>query len=253
MAQDRYVEEGPGAPERIWIPSVSLRDMNEESLHLLLWQVRGHTDVLMLDQRRQLSTGYALWIPAGVPHDLTVAENSVMVPTFFEASETATTLRKPTMVSVDRDLQSLILAYYASFHTRLQPPINLGRQILAIVEGRPAPPTALPMPEREPAQTIAETLRFNPGDARSVEELARSIHTSSRSVERSFRVETGMTLRQWRLRNRMEAAAVLLTSEATAEAVAHRVGYTNVNAFRRVFRSHFGMSPSAYVARYALP
>jgi AraC-like DNA-binding protein len=69
-------------------------------------------------------------------------------------------------------------------------------------------------------------------------------------VERTFQAETGMTLRQWRIRNRMEAAAILLRSGAAADAVAHRVGYTNVNAFRRVFKGHFGISPTEYSDRY---
>lgn len=39
------------------------------------------------------------------------------------------------------------------------------------------------------------------------DQLAASVHTSARTVERAFRAETGMTLRRWRFLNRMEAAA----------------------------------------------
>ena len=60
-----------------------------------------------------------------------------------------------------------------------------------------------------------------------------------------------MTLRQWRIRNRMETAAILLRAHAGVDAVLSRVGYTNVNAFRRVFHGHFGMSPTVYAQRYA--
>lgn len=48
----------------------------------------------------------------------------------------------------------------------------------------------------------------------------------------------------------MEAAAILLRSDASLDAVAHRVGYTNVNSFRRVFTGHFGLSPTAFQSRY---
>ncbi|MDQ1102784.1 AraC-like DNA-binding protein [Nocardioides zeae] len=70
-----------------------------------------------------------------------------------------------------------------------------------------------------------------------------------RTLERRFRAETGLSLRQWRIRNRMEAAAVLLRSRTTTAAVAHRVGYTDLSAFRRVFKAHFGTTPGEYAAR----
>lgn len=242
---------GPEASPHVWIPPVVLTDMNEESMHVLLWQVRGTMDIVMRGRSGQLTTGHAIWIPAGIPHDLTVRANSVMMPLFFEVADTATTLHEPTTIAVDRDLSTLMLAYNSAWDTAIQHSVNLGRQILALIEDQPPLPIALPMPANEAAQTIAEALRFNPGDSRSIEGLADSVHTSLRSIERSFRTETGMTLRQWRIRNRMETAAILLRSHAAVDAVSRRVGYTNVNAFRRVFQSHFGLSPTAYVQRYA--
>lgn len=239
------------AASRVWIPPVTLIDMREDRVHVLLWQIRGATDISMDGHARTLSTGYALWIPAGTPHDITVRANSVMTPLFFELADTATTLREPTLVTVDRDLRTLMLAYNSSWATAIQHSVNLGRQILSLIEEQPGVPTSLPMPRSEPARAIAEALRFNPGDGRSLEELADSVHTSTRSIERFFLSETGMTLRRWRIRSRMETAAMLLRSDATVEAVAMRVGYTNVNAFRRVFGAHFGMSPTVFSRRYA--
>lgn len=51
------------------------------------------------------------------------------------------------------------------------------------------------MPSNDPAAVIAEALRFNPGDGRSVAELATLGHCSARTVERDFRAQTGITLR----------------------------------------------------------
>ena len=250
MARRNHAGEDAETAWRAWIPPVALTGMTEESMHVLLWQVRGTTELLMPGGPETLTTGHALWIPAGLSHDLTVQANSVMMPLFFEVAETATTLREPTMIAVDRDLRTLMLAYSSAWNSAIQHSVNLGRQILAMIEEQPPLHSGLHMPQNEAALVIAETLRFNPGDSRSVEALAESVHTSLRTIERSFRAETGSTLRQWRIRNRMEAAAILLRSRATIDAVSRRVGYTNVNAFRRVFRGHFGLSPTAYVQRY---
>ncbi|GAA4208610.1 helix-turn-helix transcriptional regulator [Streptosporangium oxazolinicum] len=248
MSQRTYGDAA--TPWRIWMPAVTVPEQHEEHLHVLLWQVCGDTDLIVGGGGRTLTDGHALWIPVGVRHEFTVRANSVTMPLFFEAADTATTLTEPTLVTVDRDLQTLMLAYTVSWNTIIKPAPNLARQILALIEESPVLSAVLPMPASEPARAIAEALRFNPGDIRGVEKLAESVHTSVRTVERMFQTETGMTLRQWRIRNRMEAAAILLRSNAALDAVAHRVGYTNANAFRRVFKSHFGISPTEYLDRY---
>ncbi|QOC94759.1 AraC family transcriptional regulator [Micromonospora craniellae] len=249
MSQRTYGDDAI-VPWRIWMPAVSVPVQQEDRLHVLLWQVHGDADLVVGGVQHALVAGHALWVPVGVRHEFTVRANSVTMPLFFEAADIATTLSGPTLVTVDRDLQTLMLAYTVSWNTIIEPAPNLARQILALIEESPVLSTVLPMPASEPARTIAETLRFNPGDIRGVERLAESVHASARTVERLFQAETGMTLRQWRIRNRMEAAAILLRSNAAPDAVAHRVGYTNVNAFRRVFKGHFGISPTEYVDRF---
>ncbi|NJQ06855.1 AraC family transcriptional regulator [Streptomyces lonarensis] len=250
MARQTCERAAEAGRHRTWIPPTSLSHRREDHLHVLLWLVHGEAEFHVGDTERSLTAGHALWVPRGTHHGFTTRANSVTVPLFFPAERTATTLREPTVVTVHRDLRPLMLAYSVSLHTEVRPEANLARQILALVEAGPALSTALPLPAGGPARHIAETLRLNPGDPRSVEELAASAHTTSRTVERAFRAETGMTLREWRIRHRMEAAATLLRTDTGLDAVAHRVGYTNVNSFRRVFTGHFGLSPTAYAKRY---
>lgn len=243
--------EGPDYSWRTWIPPVTTLDLCEDDVHLLLWQVRGSSDLVIDGVEHLLTSGHAMWVPVGTRHGFTVHANAVMMPLFFASSTTATTLIEPHYVTVDRELRTLMLAYMATLYTVVQQRPNLARQILARIEKKPALATTLPMPTKEPAAIVAETLRFNPGDTRSVQELADLAHTSVRTLGRSFLAETGMTLRQWRIRNRLDSAAVLLRAGSTIEAVAQRVGYTNVKSFRYVFTEYYGLSPTEYVKRYA--
>lgn len=198
----------------------------------------------------RLTVGQSIWVPVGTLHGFTAHANSVLLPMFFPVDSTATTLREPTVITVDSDLRTLFLAFIQSTYSVIQPNINIARQILALIEDRPVLVTALPMPTTESALIVAEALRFNPGDDRSVDELAESAHASKRTIERAFLADTGMTLRQWRIQNRMEAAGILLRSHTSVDAVAKRVGYTNTSAFRRVFKDHFRMTTGEYVNRY---
>ena len=239
-----------GATSRVHVPEVSVDGLVEDDKHVLLWQVRGESDFTVDDEPYRLTVGQAIWVPVGTLHAFTVRVNSVLLPMFFPVDSTATTLREPTIITVDSDLRTLFLAFIQSTYSVIQPNINIARQILALIEDRPVLVTALPMPATESALIVAEALRFNPGDHRSVNELAESAHASKRTIERAFLADTGMTLRQWRIQNRMEAAGILLRSHTSVDAVAKRVGYTNTSAFRRVFKEHFDMTPNDYVAQF---
>jgi transcriptional regulator GlxA family with amidase domain len=173
-----------------------------------------------------------------------------MLPMWFAVTDVATTLAGATSVPVSAEMRTLFLALIQSQTTIISPPVNIARQILSILEAAPRTAASQPMPVSPAALRIAEALLFNPGDDRSVAELAASVHASPRTIERAFRAETGMTLRAWRIRNRVDAACTLLRSSSTVEAVAHRVGYTTSSAFRRVFKEHTGLAPGDYIARF---
>ncbi|OSY38360.1 MULTISPECIES: AraC family transcriptional regulator [Pseudonocardia] len=251
MSDPDHAEPGAtGLPWRIHLPPVSIAERVERDKHVLLWQVRGRSDFTVDDVPRGLRVGQALWLPVGTRHSFTTQLNAVLLPMSFEVAVTATTLSRPTTIDVDRDLRTLFLAFIQSTYSIIRPSTNIARQILALIEERPVLATSMPMPTTDSALVVAEALRFNPGDERSVDELAESVHTSTRTIERAFLAETGMTLRRWRIGNRMEAAAILLRSHTTPDAVARRVGYVNTSAFRRVFKGHFGVTPGQYIERF---
>lgn len=236
----------PSPRRPVRVPAVELRDRVHPEDHLLLWQLRGRTHLSLDGSPITLEAGHALWQPVGVRHSFTQEHNSAVFPVFFNAERTATTLHEPRLVAVDDDLSMLLLAQLQVQYTAIQPNADILRQILALVEERALLSSELPLPESPEAREVAEALRFNPGDGRSVPELAAMVHVSERTIERAFLAETGMTLRMWRQRNRLEAATTLLRDAASPSAVAHRVGYRNESAFRRAFKAHYEMTPRQF-------
>lgn len=194
----------------------------------------------------ELRADQALWVPVGARQSFSVRADSVMVPLPFDSTRLATALDAPTVLTVHPELHALMLAYSVAWSTAVETEASLARQLLSLVEESATTSDALPLPSSAPARSIAEALQLNPGDERSLEELAISVHTSQRTLERLFKAETGMTMRQWRIRARMEASVLLFGSDASAAAVAQRVGYTSVDSFRRAFKAHFGVSPAEY-------
>jgi AraC-like DNA-binding protein len=241
----------------IHIPATDLAERVHTTEHLLLWQVRGGSHFELLHPHRratrtlQLTTGHALWLPAGYRHTVHVHADSTLLPTFYPVASTATRLTGPVIVPVSEVLTSLILAQLQLNTTAIRPPADIARQILALIEDAPKVSDSLPTPTSVPARRIAEAIRFNPGDDRTVAELAASVHTSLRSIQRHFAAETGMNLQQWRTRARLSAGAELLRSGSSLAAVAHRTGYADVSSFCRAFKSHYGVPTGEYLKQYA--
>ena len=232
------------------LPEVHIPTRLHHEAHLLLWQARGSTTMVIDGEELQLTVGQAVWMPAGARHELTVHANSVLLPLFFRASEVVTRLTDVTVVRVGNELQTLLFAYLQWQNTIIRPNVDIRQQLITFLERSPVVNAQLPMPISEPAARLAEALRRNPGDSRTCEELAASIHASPSTIVRAFRNETGMTFGQWRTRNRMAAAAEFLRQGMRIALVATSVGYLNASAFGRAFKEHSGMTPREYVHVY---
>jgi transcriptional regulator GlxA family with amidase domain len=78
-------------------------------------------------------------------------------------------------------------------------------------------------------------------------DLAAAAGTSTRTLTRRFREETGTSPTQWVARRRLESACELLeTSDLTVEEVAARCGYGTAASLRLHMREVLGVSPRAY-------
>jgi transcriptional regulator GlxA family with amidase domain len=85
----------------------------------------------------------------------------------------------------------------------------------------------------------------------SVEHLSASFAVGRRNFDRRFIKATGNTPVEYLQRVKVESAKKALeTSRKTVNEVMYEVGYSDVKAFREVFRKITGMSPLAYRSRY---
>jgi two-component system response regulator YesN len=84
----------------------------------------------------------------------------------------------------------------------------------------------------------------------SLEDVAREVHLSPFYLSRLFKEKEGVNFVDYLTRLRLEEAKQLLAqTNDTVAAIAEQVGYAEANYFSRIFRRHFGMSPSEYRER----
>src|SRR6185295_18778539 len=85
----------------------------------------------------------------------------------------------------------------------------------------------------------------------SVEHLSARFSVGRRNFDRRFIKATGNTPLEYSQRVKMESAKKAFeTTRKTVNEVMYEVGYSDMKAFREVFRKITGMSPLEYRERY---
>ena len=98
--------------------------------------------------------------------------------------------------------------------------------------------------KREEGESAADCL---------VRELMEELHLSRRQIDRTVRACMGESLNSLLIRQRMNAAQVLLRyTERPITVIAEEVGYTSYVGFYSAFKKHIGISPDAYRQQYLL-
>jgi len=89
--------------------------------------------------------------------------------------------------------------------------------------------------------------RIEAGPPQSVSELARGVRLSPAHLQRLFKEETGVHIRDLLVENRLRHAARLLsTTEMEVKEIAYLVGYQHHSSFVRAFQRRFHQSPKQY-------
>jgi len=113
-------------------------------------------------------------------------------------------------------------------------------------------PRPLPRQETNPLAPLMEWIRSNPKLPHRLPGLARRAGMSPRTLQRHFRAASGLSPKQWLVRERVALAKEALEgSNAPFWKVAESVGFGTEESFRRHFRLITGTSPGRYRERFA--
>lgn len=190
----------------------------------------------------------AVWIPALTEHQIGCSGNLSM-RTLYIIPEAASKLPiECCVVSVPPHLRELIL--HAVTLPRLYELNTLEERImnliLDLVQILKITPLALPMPTDARLKKISEALTVNPGDNRTLEDWGKSVGATDRTLARLYRLETGISFRQWRQQMRILESLRRLGREEEVSTVALELGYNSPSAFIAMFKKALGKTPGQY-------
>lgn len=191
----------------------------------------------------------AVWMPPGVEHQIS-AQSPVKMRTLYIEPRAARDLPDEVYVlQVTLLLRELILAAVAS-GPEIEPDSPQSRITTVILDQIPSQPIAslkLPLPFDPRLSRVTQALIDNPADSRDLDEFAKEVGASKRTLVRLFPNQTGMTFSEWRQQRRLSYALELLMAGESVTAIALEIGYDNTSAFIAMFRRCLGTTPMRYL------
>jgi len=234
------------------MPSGTLFSWHTHVDHQLAWAASGVLIVLTEGATWVLPTTRALWIPAGLPHETGAASVATMRSVYIPVDLAPVNWTVPTPVAA-----SPLLAELIGYLGDLSGPTGSltarrrahAEALLAdLLEPVPLAAIDVPFPSGPLTGPIANALRADLADQRTLADWGREVRASERTLARAFAAETRMPFGRWRTLLRLQAALPLLARGEPVARVAYRVGYQTPSAFVAAFRRETGLTPAAYFA-----
>jgi AraC-like DNA-binding protein len=196
---------------------------------------------------------HALWIPAGREHGGTYVVGPVCEYNLYVHEQSCVELPGDCSIvrltaALKQELETQIAraeTYEANSAEQDAASLTLLARELRDSGARPLD---LPLATGARVQTVLEVLRKQPGESATRAQWARRLEMSTRSFERAFDQEAGMSFGAFRRGARLLYALERLAQGGEVARIAAELGYQSDSAFIYMFRRSLGTTPSRYFA-----
>jgi AraC-like DNA-binding protein len=232
---------------------VTYRDSHRVESHSHLWAqlIYARSGVMDVSTERRLwfvPPTRAIWIPAGIEHAIAI-RGEVALRTLYVAPERSQSAQRSLETLEVRSLLGELIVHIVSVGM-LNPTVaehdRLAGVLMDLIEAARGTDLSLPLPADPRAARLAEQIRANAADARTLEALASDAGASLRTLQRCFTEETGMTIDGWRQKARLVHSAAALAAGARVSDAALDCGYQSPSAYIAAFRREFGVTPGRF-------
>ena len=197
-------------------------------------------------------THRAVWIPATVPHTVTMSGTVAMRTLYLKSNLVRNLPRTCCVVNVTPLLRELILHACTCPHLRRRVQwqshlIDVTVDQLQVVR---TVPLQLPNVTDPRAMRVAAAVMTNPDDRHSLTRICNNAGAGKRTMERVFQSETGMTIGKWRQQLRLMHAMRAIGEGTQVTRAAIEAGYATPSAFSAAFRKALGTTPTMYFKHF---
>jgi AraC-like DNA-binding protein len=233
------------------LPAAYEIDWHSHPRFQLIFAVRG---VMTIDTREAtwlVPPQRAVWMPPKTEHRVKAAGEVHMRTLYIEPAAARRMPRGCEVLEVTPLLRELILRA-TELPIEYEERGVAGRVVRLLLDelaALPRLPYSLPVPRTAPLAPICAALMRSPQETVTLEDLAARHGTTSRTLARHFRRQTGMSFAEWRRRARLLRALGWIAEGRPILSVALDLGYDSPSAFSAMFRRELGAPPSHFRGR----
>ncbi len=246
------------ADEAYWVVRTSAADLKAAAIladhahewHQLIYVSAGLMSVATDAGSWVAPATWAIWVPAGIHHGIRFVVDSAFRTAYFRPDWCENYPAGCSVVCVSALLRELILRTIKMGKLDRRDPLETAIAMLIVSELQVsgARSLSLKQPSGEAMCRAAALMAKRDPRAATVSSLAGAVGSGTRTFERQFFAETGMTPGRWRQHQAMLAGLELLAGGAAIQSVAAQCGYRTASAFIAAFRKIFGTTPGNYFA-----
>jgi AraC-like DNA-binding protein/quercetin dioxygenase-like cupin family protein len=214
--------------------------------HQLLFASSGAMTVTSDRTSWMIPPGRAVLIPAGTLHGIRMWGDVAMRSLYFPAGAAGPFDQGSCrVISVGPLMRELILrvAEWAALDSRVPAEAHVMSVLMDEIEHALVEPLRLPLPEDPRALKVADYVLTSPAETATTADLARRCGLSTRTLERLFRAETGMSFGLWRQKAKLLESVRVLAEGGSVTDAALESGYLSVSAYIAAFKQTFGYTP----------
>lgn len=230
--------------------ALEFAESRQDFLHQLYWSPDGVLSTICGADAIFVGSTEAFWVERAITHDVRAGDQQTVYRIFLRETPVAIDGLRAGAVTVDEQAARLIQSIARPGYDE-DAALDARRQILAGLRPSSGKIVARAVSQGAGAgyaMTVARALSHDPGDDTHLGEWAEQLHISTKTLQRDFSREFGMSLSRWRTLMRLRAARVLLESDPVSK-VAQRVGYASPSAFVAAFRAEYGYTPGRLPSR----
>lgn len=192
----------------------------------------------------------AVWMPAGIEHEVASPGSLSMRSLYLHPASTAGLPTSCCVFTVSPLLRELILraVSFPANYPAEGPEARLIALIPDELRASTPEPLHLPLPLDARLRVVTDALTADPANDRPLAVWAKAAGASERTLARLFQKETGMSFGTWRQRLRLLSAIGRLAKGHAVTTVAYDLGYESPSAFIAMFRRNLGATPGRYLA-----
>ena len=213
-----------------------------------VYSFSGVAEIKMGGQHYLVPPQYGFWLPPNVEHQ-GLNRYEIWHCSLYISVEYCAGMPQRTCALTVNPLVRVMLEHLRQHQPAPRPSVEEARLLQVLVDQLKTADCAgsyLPTSEDSLLNPLLQMLQLQPGDSRPLAELARSAHTTERTLMRRSQKELGMSLAEWRQRLRVVKAISLLETGETVENIAHDLGYSSASAFIAMFRRLMNITPDEY-------